>query len=37
MLHDLGYDVWLGNVRGNAYSRKHANMTLNDKKYWMFR
>ena len=37
MLHDLGYDVWLGNARGNAYSRKHANLKLNDKKYWMFR
>ena len=37
MLHDLGYDVWLGNARGNAYSRKHQNLTLDDKRYWMFR
>ena len=36
ILADLGYDVWLGNARGNTYSRHHINMSTNDKKYWDF-
>ncbi|XP_031830114.1 lipase 3 [Nomia melanderi] len=36
ILADWGYDVWLGNVRGNRYSRKHKWMTTKDEKYWMF-
>lgn len=36
ILADLGYDVWLGNARGNTYSRHHINMSNNDAKYWDF-
>uniref|UniRef100_A0A8R1XXN8 Lipase n=1 Tax=Onchocerca volvulus TaxID=6282 RepID=A0A8R1XXN8_ONCVO len=33
---DAGFDVWMGNVRGNTYSTKHVNYTQNDLKYWDF-
>lgn len=33
---DAGFDVWLGNVRGNVYSRKHVKYTRSDKEYWEF-
>ncbi|XP_055596400.1 lipase 3-like [Uranotaenia lowii] len=35
-LSDLGYDVWLGNARGNRYSRKHVNLTANMNQFWNF-
>ncbi|XP_071568728.1 lipase 3-like isoform X1 [Temnothorax nylanderi] len=34
LLADQGYDVWIGNVRGNSYCRSHVNMTINDPKFW---
>lgn len=31
-----GYDVWLGNNRGNYYSHKHVKYTTNEKQFWDF-
>uniref|UniRef100_A0AC35FKP5 Partial AB-hydrolase lipase domain-containing protein n=1 Tax=Panagrolaimus sp. PS1159 TaxID=55785 RepID=A0AC35FKP5_9BILA len=36
MLADAGYDVWLGNMRGNTYSRRHANQRIRAQEYWKF-
>ena len=36
-LADLGYDVWLGNCRGNTYSRSHVSMNPSQSDvYWNF-
>ena len=36
ILADLGYDVWLGNARGNTYSRRHVKMTNDETAFWDF-
>ncbi|CCD72909.2 Partial AB-hydrolase lipase domain-containing protein [Caenorhabditis elegans] len=33
---DQGYDVWLGNMRGNTYSKEHTRMTSADRRFWKF-
>ncbi|XP_015189673.1 PREDICTED: lipase 3-like [Polistes dominula] len=35
-LCQAGYDVWLANVRGNEYSKKHQIYTTKDKEFWDF-
>ncbi|XP_053686830.1 lipase 3-like [Sabethes cyaneus] len=36
LLSDQGYDVWLGNARGNRYSREHSYLTMDKKEFWDF-
>ncbi|KAB0801208.1 hypothetical protein PPYR_05562 [Photinus pyralis] len=36
LLSDAGFDVWLGNVRGNRYSRKHVWLNTKEPKFWDF-
>merc|ERR1712135_181235 len=34
ILYNAGYDVWLGNVRGNHYSRQHKCLNPDDLNFW---
>lgn len=33
---DNGYDVWIGNVRGNKFSSKHSKLAKQDPDFWDF-
>ena len=37
ILADNGFDVWLGNVRGNVYSRRHVKYMPNQSIFWNWR
>ncbi|KAL3229010.1 Sterol esterase TGL1 [Nakaseomyces bracarensis] len=36
VLHDLGFDVWMGNNRGNKYSTAHLYKQPRSKAFWDF-
>jgi lysosomal acid lipase/cholesteryl ester hydrolase len=36
VLHDAGYDIWLGNNRGNKYSHKHISKKPKHEDFWDF-
>ena len=36
ILSRAGYDVWMGNNRGNRFSNSHVSLTKDDAAFWDF-
>ncbi|MPC36351.1 Lipase member K [Portunus trituberculatus] len=36
IMADAGYDVWLGNIRGNFYGKRHVKMSPENPDFWDF-
>lgn len=36
LLSDLGYDVWMGNARGNSFSKNHKKLNPKKGDFWEF-